>query len=285
MEAQHWTTRIPWWVKWAAGGASGIGGTVGASSVLPVHLQMAGVVVSSTLALVSLFGVVVHLTNEVREARGKRRIKLEPYHLVWLGLLIAALGAGWQWYRGSPQQSAAVSGNTAVWAAAPPPPSHYGIAWNFDDPAKNSIYLGGGTSPGQEWTIMSFQASGVNVSNDFISCSSGYIRSELTSKKLSLFFVLKDQSRVSIDEANAIPPGTEFQVVSERFDSILRPEAPGKAGIRLSRLMAEFGGFQFVWECDKGTYKRQFSAKDIRDLFARIDSTLPGNKPQITKRQ
>jgi hypothetical protein len=101
MEVQHWTTRIPWWVKWATTAAFGIGGVVGASSVLPVGLQVAGLVTSGVLLLMAAIGTVGHFVNERRQQRGERPIKLEPIHVILIGLLITAAGVGWQWQRGN----------------------------------------------------------------------------------------------------------------------------------------------------------------------------------------
>jgi hypothetical protein len=43
--------------------------------------------------------------NRRRIARGQRPIMLEPIHIITIGLAIAAVGAGWQWYRGNAAQA------------------------------------------------------------------------------------------------------------------------------------------------------------------------------------
>jgi hypothetical protein len=130
-----------------------------------------------------------HGTNVWRETHHKAALRLEPIYVVIFGLLIAAAGVGWQWYRQSLQiaHATTVSGadSSSVSATA-----HYGIAWNFDDPAKNVFYLGGGKGLGEEAYALAFQAQGKNVSDDFISCSSGIIRSDLTGKILNLYLAI-----------------------------------------------------------------------------------------------
>src|SRR5882757_10066594 len=121
----------------------------------------------------------------------RSRASVEPIHIIVLGLLIAAGGVGWLWS----QHTASVAGPvSATWTASPPPPSHYGIAWNFDDPARPGVFfLGGGKGPGQETRLNHFQAYGKNVSDDFISCHDGYIRSDITGVKLPIFLYVKDK--------------------------------------------------------------------------------------------
>jgi hypothetical protein len=126
MEGEHWTRRIPWWVKWATTGAFGIGGVVGASSVLPVGLQVTGLVIAGSLLVIAFGGTAAHLYNERRQRLGQRLLKLEPFHLIVIGLVIAAVGVGWQLYLGSGSGAApqAPSGAPAT-ATSPPQPAKF----------------------------------------------------------------------------------------------------------------------------------------------------------------
>ena len=169
-------------------------------------------------------------------------------------------------------------------SSAPSPVSHYGIAWNFDN-LPGVFYLGGGKEKGEEARVSIFQAQGTNVTDDFISCSRGFIRSDLTGAILNLYFVLAGSELVAIPNANPIPPRVKhFLIVSDRFDTKILPDRDKPdSGIRISKIISDFGGFQFYFECDKGIYKRHFSTDDIRELSIRYDKSLE-TEPEITKK-
>jgi hypothetical protein len=210
---------------------------------------------------------------------GKRG--LEPIQIIVLGLLIAVLGlliaaggVGWQW-----SQHAASPAPT-MWTASPAPPSHYGIAWNFDDTSRKDVYFLSITKhPGQETSVTNFQASGVNSSLDPVSCNAAYVLSDLTGDRLPVFFYI-DNERVPIDQARAIPPTAEFIVSSEHFSTLFQG-SPQQ--VPISKFLTEFGGVSFVFECNTGTYRRRFSVQDIRDLVNKLEvSAIP--KPRLSKK-
>jgi|SRR5256885_14509107 hypothetical protein len=60
----------------------------------PELMSLAGVIAASSLVYMTWHGINVLLFN-----RGKPSLKLEPVHLIILGLLIAAAGVGWQFAR------------------------------------------------------------------------------------------------------------------------------------------------------------------------------------------
>src|SRR5258708_24878683 len=199
---------------------------------------------------------------------------------VWGGAILDGL------FRPSTPIAGAPGVAPTVWTAAPLPPSHYGIAWNFDDPARADVfYLGGGKERREEARVSSFQAYGKNISDDFISCTRGDVRSDLTGKIISLFFVLQPTGeKIAVPSANAIAPQTPFLIMSEDFDTLIQPDADKPhSGIRISKFISEFGGFYFSFECDKGTYRHHFSTDDIRELATKYDKFLE-IKPQITKK-
>jgi hypothetical protein len=117
MEGQHWTKKLPWWVGWAFAGGFGLAGAFG-SSVLPVNFQLAAFIAGCILLLVAATGTVAHFVNEYRKAQNLRRIKLEPIHLIIIGLLIAASGVSWLWYS-KPLQPSSTTASTSVSPRAP----------------------------------------------------------------------------------------------------------------------------------------------------------------------
>jgi hypothetical protein len=229
-----------------------------------------------------LAGSFVYRWHTSRIRAGKHG--LEPIHIIVLGLLVAILGllitaggVGWQRL----QQTVSVASPVpAIWTAAPAPPSHYGIAWNFDDKSRNDVYFLSITKqPGQETTVLNFQASGINVSDSPISCNSATVVSDLTGDRLPVDFYI-DNERVPVDQARAIPPTAEFRVYTEPF-SVLLPGAPQQ--LPVSKFLAEIGEFSFIFDCNTGGYKRRFSVQEVRDLVNRLEvNSLP--KPRMSKK-
>lgn len=104
----QWVAALPWWVKWAF--MAGIGFmSAFLPTVLGLSWQMVGVVIGGALTAVAFLGAVTHTVNKRREKRGQRRLKLEPSHLIILGLVIALAGAIWQWHKTPPSDPQTVA--------------------------------------------------------------------------------------------------------------------------------------------------------------------------------
>jgi hypothetical protein len=101
MDRPHWTASLPWWLSWLFVGGFGVACAFG-STVLPANLQVSGFVVGCLAMAVAGCGTIVHLVNEYRVNRDRPRLKLEPIHIIALGLLIALGGVGWQWLQSKP---------------------------------------------------------------------------------------------------------------------------------------------------------------------------------------
>jgi hypothetical protein len=238
-----------------------------------------GLVIVGTLWLA---GSLVYRWHLKRIRAGKRG--LEPSYLILFGLvgaaaclLVAAGGYVWQ-LRSLPVSSAA--------APAPETVTHFGIAWNFDDPSREGVYFLSITKqPGEETTVANFQASGVNSSADPMTCEAAYVVSDLTGDRVPVLFYIENE-RVPVDQVRPIPPGAEFVVFSERFSTLfkgLAERANASQQVPISRFLAEFGAFSFVFECNPGTYRRRFSVQDIRNLVGKLEaSTIP--KPRVSKK-
>jgi hypothetical protein len=98
MEETDWTKRIPWWVAWLFVGGFGLAGAFG-SAVLPMNWQLVGFLAGCTSMFAAGTGTALHFINEYREAHNQRRVRMEPLHLIVIGLLIIAGGVGWQWIK------------------------------------------------------------------------------------------------------------------------------------------------------------------------------------------
>lgn len=78
------------------------------SSRFPDGFQTAGLCAGIVLAVMGVTAAVWHWINNWRSNRGKRSLKLEPFHIIVLGVAVAAAGVGiagsgiwWQIYKGS----------------------------------------------------------------------------------------------------------------------------------------------------------------------------------------
>jgi hypothetical protein len=93
-----WLSNLPWWVK-----LPGIlaGSLVSAfSNRLPEVLQTFGLFAGLAFALLFAVAWGWHIGDTLRTKRGKPKLKLEPIHVIILGLMIALGGVTWQWRTG-----------------------------------------------------------------------------------------------------------------------------------------------------------------------------------------
>ena len=100
MEEEHWTKRIPWWVKFAFLAGTGLASPF-VATYLSENLQLTGLVLGAGLITVSALGSLWHIAGERAIKRGKAKPMLEPIYLVGTGLLIALVGAIWLWSKQS----------------------------------------------------------------------------------------------------------------------------------------------------------------------------------------
>jgi hypothetical protein len=111
---------IPWWVKYLLF----VGGALMSAfaSKLPESIQVLGLNLGIALSGLGCVGIVWHFANEWRDRHHKPRFKLEPFHLIALGLVVALAGVGWQIYRNY-QTPVVVAASAAPTSAEPQSPS------------------------------------------------------------------------------------------------------------------------------------------------------------------
>jgi hypothetical protein len=123
MDQEHWIPRsiasLPWWVRLPTLVASLLVSAF--ASRLPNWAQDGGYYLGLTLAAWVMMASIWHWIDRWRADHGKPRLKLEPIHLIALGLLIALVGVGWQLYRGSTSASSQKLTVTATKIPAPTP--------------------------------------------------------------------------------------------------------------------------------------------------------------------
>jgi hypothetical protein len=116
----HWFEELPWWAK----SLLIIGGALMSafSNSFPPGFQLFGLYLGIALSLAGVMASTWHWLNQWRVRRGKPRVKLEPSHLISIGLIggaiflsIAAAGYAWQTF----WPSAKVNAAQGIAASAP----------------------------------------------------------------------------------------------------------------------------------------------------------------------
>ena len=84
------------------------------ATVLPVNWQLAGFIAGCTSMSVAALGTAAHFVNQHRETHNRPRLKMEPIHLIVIGLLIALSGVAWQHFWWHPTSQEITAGATSV---------------------------------------------------------------------------------------------------------------------------------------------------------------------------
>lgn len=204
-----------------------------------------------------------------RRQRAKGERGMQPIYLIVFGLggaalcLVIAVG-GYIWQQWDI--------HTAV------------ITWNFEDTKNPYFILGMSKSGTNESLIISFQAQGMNNSDDPIKNVNGYIRSDVTNAQYAIWFVIEGQP-VAPDDTYGIPPHAQFQITSNpTFSS---SDAKQNSGIPASKFLIEFAKFTFVFNYDGMIYSRHFISDEIKRQIQHFeDQITPSNSttPRVTKK-
>jgi hypothetical protein len=113
----RWITELPWWVR-LPGFVAGFLMSAFATK-FPDGFQALGLYAGLVLALWTAGATAWHRADLWRIGRGKPRVRLEPSHLIIIGLAIAVVGMAWQLYQGPKVIKEVVQ----VPIAATPPPA------------------------------------------------------------------------------------------------------------------------------------------------------------------
>ncbi len=143
------------------------------------------------------------------------------------------------------------------------------VTWYFDHPRlkPGHTFMGMTSRGAEESRVHVVQAMGRSNSDDPVVPSRAFIRSDLTNEIVEMGFVV-DGNVVKIDDTTGIPPRAEFTLATPPFPS---PDSSYTAGISISRFLAEFGSFTFVFESDGKSKARRFSRHDIEQQVAVFD--------------
>jgi hypothetical protein len=193
--------------------------------------------------------------------------KLEPYHLIVAGLLIAFGGAVWMYYQRAPQVPQIQ--HTPQTAATPPSAKVAPVKLLPDDGGPITWYPGqyvfGASGDDKGIRIQSFQAAGQNNSDEFIAPLSGFVRSEITGNSFPL--QVNDNGTLVSSEGYGIPAKHQFNIG-------VRIVANDGGGITSSEFLRDFGRLTFVFKYGNHTYNRRFSPDEIEAEVRRMETDL-----------
>lgn len=163
------------------------------------------------------------------------------------------------------------------------------IVWNFDQQLSGQAnFLNLGRLNQDEIRVVGFGAHGKNTSKDPITDFSGYIRSDLTGRKLPIFLVaevadppnppnpfIPTNVPTKPEETYGIPGLAEFDIVTHE-NLIVQT---GVDGMLLGNFMRDFGPFTLVLHYDGKTFERQYPLQAIKDSIERFEKQ---SQPQIS---
>jgi hypothetical protein len=189
------------------------------------------------------------------------RVKLEPWHLITVGLVIAALGLGWQVYR-ERNRSVHVTPAPQVPAVVQSGP----IEWDF---ARTNGILGISRRFGEGVWVDFVEARGRNRTERPVRSIQGVIYPDMMIDKE---IVMEVNARKAETGEYFVPPRGEvvllYRIPSKRSD---RSE-----GLPAEEFLQDFGGIKFVFRYapsdGKGNeYIRYFSLSELEDTIAKIE--------------
>lgn len=193
-----------------------------------------------------------------------------------LGLVIALVGAIWQWRRSpaaSPQVAALQSEvadleqqlanvqqpRTPTARLAPDakllPDDGGPIKWNQG-------YLLGAGGDDRGIRISTIQATGQNESDEFIQPLSGYVRSEITGRQLPI--LVNDNGTLVPSDGYGIPAKHQFSIGAKLSD----------AGITGNEFLRDFGRLTFVFQYGTHTYTKHFAPEELEAEVRRTENDL-----------
>jgi hypothetical protein len=155
------------------------------------------------------------------------------------------------------------------------------IIWTFGDGPHPIFAMRGGGS--ERPLISALQLAGTNRSDNPISNIDGYLRSNITNKKLDLFFHIDGKYIKTID-TNGIPPHADFVIFSPFTEDKTKLET---ISMPTDKFLAEFGDMTLSLTFDGNVkpYIRNFSYTELSSVIAGFEKSIRESgkqKPIIT---
>jgi|GEM_PF-1679649 hypothetical protein len=215
-------------------------------------------------------------------------LTLDPRSLIIVGLVIALIGVGWQYWRQPPTSATATPEVTA--------PGKPDISWNFDS-GQPVYFIGFAKADIPDFTktpptvkkgdlyVAGFQASGTNNLDVPLLDVSGYIRSDVTNETIPINFNI-DHKPVPTKDTYGIPPSATFDITTVSVETIDMNNLD-KVAIPWSRFAVDFAHFTFVFMYDGKKFTRHFSREEVLrqfDLFQNVLDPSKNPAPRVTRK-
>jgi hypothetical protein len=199
--------------------------------------------------------------------------------IIIAGVLVTAVGAFQQYH------APAIGGGDSL--AATGTVSDPDISWNFNDVDHPAYFIAMVQTAGQEIIVLGIQAHGKNNRNEPISEISGFVRSDITNRKLPINLLVYGDNNmpepVPPQDTYGIPPLAEFDITT-----VSVPIAnPAVDGTPLSKFVVEFASFSLEIQYDSKKIVRHFSKEEVRNQFALFEDVTQRNKstvPRVTRK-
>jgi hypothetical protein len=241
---------LPGWIRWLF--------TVGCflvsafSSQLPAALQTVGLCAGLLLGAFSGLASAWHAINTWRVRHGKPSVKVEPVHLIILGLAISAAGVIWL----------AVWQPKAVIASTPPI-----VTQGNADPGPLEWYkafsMEGGPRAGRN--IIALKFHGRNISEAEVELKSASLISAINGTKMALEIDVGNET-VPIDQIGLVPKHA-YITLTAKFGSP-DPSNPGKVmGLEPEAFLETWRQFSLNVQDDKKSYRIEFNEENLAGYF------------------
>jgi hypothetical protein len=214
---------------------------------------------AAACAIISLAYIIWHGTNLLRVHYGKASLKLEPMHLIVVGLLIAVAGVVWQFATSNPipaspnVQSQNFEGRPIGW-------QWYG--WN-------SNQGGGGKPP----LFGGLRFLGKNITDEAVQLNKLTVISSITGNTISARIAVGQRM---LEQTNPVPPQAEFIIIAQ---------FPNDEMLAEKDYLAEWGAMKLVTWAGEARYTISFDEKTVAKPFEATHPKPEPYVPHVTERR
>jgi hypothetical protein len=243
---------LPWYILYPGKAIfAGIGGYV---SQNPQIFPAWAVLLGGAAALWVVVAFLWHAMNTWREHNKKSRLRLEPSHVIILGLTIAAIGVIWQMRVAAPNAQVDTTKNA----------SKESLAWVFSGMAGKSDING--------FRVGDIQFSTPkNETGKAVRLVEAYIQSGIDGgKRRPLLLNTYEHGLIPLAQANPIPPNTENVTLMAEFPELSE-----------SDFMKDWGNITFVIQDSDHTFRGKVEEQTFRLVFDGYRPKAP--PPHVTK--
>jgi len=261
---------LPWYIMYPGKALTALAG--GYVSQHPEIFPSWAVLLGAAVSLWVVVAFLWHAVSTWREHKGKPRLRLEPSHIIILGLAIALAGVVWQMrspQSGKPSLPDSTSTRDPLSKNVAGPP----IEWRFDSPIGILFTY---RKPGDAMLIQAIQIHATNKTDKPLKNVRAIIVPDMMDRKLDMRvnphgYLLKPE-----DSATLVPPRASFDLmvaIPAKGDGI--PQ-----GLQAHEFLSQYGGLKFEFAYDDGqNFGEYFS---LKYLEAQIDQIEKQTREPLT---